>query len=320
MDEPEKTLFNPQKDFRLLSSENASLLDKEAADGWGLSSFALVEAAGRLCSASLESVFKNSGINSGENILVCAGSGNNAADALVMLREFLNRDRLISGASKNGKSCNAIVLLSRFSLPGENTPRDEAVKALQAMGVPVAAWNGKEQTAELFRNAQLIIDGIAGTGIKKPLEGIPLEMLNAVNEERSIRQCRVVSIDIPSGAHDAWKPGMPVVHADFTLAVQPLKIVLYSPALRPFCGTIIPVTGIFPGALLQKYGGSELLVWEKISLCIPPVAHDAYKYTRGVCEIHAGKIGTSGAARLAAAGASAVGAGLIRLVLDDELY
>jgi NAD(P)H-hydrate epimerase len=39
-----------------------------------------------------------------------------------------------------------------------------------------------------------------------------------------------------------------------------------------------------------------------------------------VAEIHAGNTGSAGAARIAAAGASAAGAGLVRIVVDDPLY
>jgi len=312
-----------QDSSRLITPENSSALDKEASASWGLDPFALVEAAGRACAFAMEKELPDA-ISAGP-LLVCAGSGNNGADAMVMLRVIL---------MKNSKLRNATVLLSRFPAPGENNPRSEAIKALQMMGVPVIAWNGIENTLDLFRNAALIIDGIAGTGISGALEGIPLEMVTAINEKRNTVRgggstaCRegaplpvlVVSIDVPSGGGSGWKPAFPVIHADYTLAVEPLKTVLYTPALRPCCGKIIPVRGIFPQQLLARYGDAELLRWEDRRAAILPVPPDAYKYRRGVVEIHAGSTGSAGAARIAAAGASAAGAGLVRLVVDDSLY
>jgi hypothetical protein len=53
---------------------------------------------------------------------------------------------------------------------------------------------------------------------------------------------------------------------------------------------------------------------------IPAVPPDAYKYTRGVAEIRAGSPGSAGAARIAARGAQAAGAGLVRLAVDAALY
>ncbi|MDR2663416.1 MAG: hypothetical protein LBC31_10520, partial [Treponema sp.] len=295
----------------LVSAETAASLDREAAAAWGLSPFALVEAAGRACAAALTAALGEAPCRA---VLVCAGPGNNGADALVMLRSLLTAGNR-SGIRK------AAVLLSRLPGDGEYSPRSEAVKALVSMGIPVTAWNGN---LELFSRASLIIDGIAGTGIRGALEEIPLAMVRALNEEKLRRKkdCRVLSIDVPSGAGDAWKPGFPAAAADYTFAVEPLKTALYTPALRPRCGKIVPVTGIFPPPLLDRCAdrGAELLRWENVRTRIPPVPPEAYKYTRGTVEIHAGSPGFAGAARLAAAGASAAGAGLVRLVVDDELY
>jgi NAD(P)H-hydrate epimerase len=286
----------------LVSAESAAALDREASASWGLNPFALVEAAGRSCAEALGPLLRR-----GEKLLACAGPGNNGADALVMLRGLLMRDPSLAAG--------AAALLSRFPGEGEQSPRSAAVQALGAMGVPVLSWKGDDAAV---RDASLIIDGIAGTGIRGPLEGSPLEMVQALAAAGD--KDRIVSIDIPSGAGEQWRPGFPVVDAGCTLAVEPVKAALYTPALRPRCGTIIPVRGIFPPALLGRYRDADLLAWETMGGAVPPAPPDAYKYIRGVVEIHAGSSGFAGAARLAAAGASAAGAGLIRLVADDELY
>jgi NAD(P)H-hydrate epimerase len=306
----------------LVSPGRAAILDREASQSWGLSPFALVEAAGRACAGAFLPHIRDN-----ETILACAGPGNNGADALVMLRSLLMNDpRRIR---------SAMVLLSRFPAEEEKTPRSEALRALKAMGLPVAAWN--DGAAEMIQTASLVIDGLAGTGMRGALEGIPLEMVNAVNGEKAKRrdtqsrngteEFRIVSVDIPSGAGEPAgaklpdrESSSPVIYADYTLAIEPFKTVLYVPVIRPCCGKIIPVNGIFPPALLEKYGDAELLYWEQTSRDIPPVSGDDYKYSRGVTEIHAGSSGAAGAARIAAAGAGAAGAGLVRLAVDDELY
>jgi len=323
------------RNVSLVSPENAASLDRTASASWGLSPFALVEAAGRACARALKknvTLFHNDGraarsISAGA-IVVCAGPGNNGADALVMLRSLLMTACLLCGKA-GAKPALPTVLLSRAPAAGENSPRSEAVKALKAMGVPIVDWEDftadffdcEANATPLFKNAALIIDGISGTGIKGALEGIPLEMATAINKRRATQDtCCVVSVDVPSGAFGAWKPGMPIVTADYTLAIEPLKTVLYTPALRPHCGAIIPVKNIFPPGLLDRYRDADLLCWEEQRTKIPPVPADAYKYVRGTVEIHAGSPGFAGAARLAAAGATAAGAGLTRLVVDDELY
>jgi NAD(P)H-hydrate epimerase len=264
-----------------------------------------------------------------------AGPGNNGADALVMLRALL-----LEGFCNEERSA---VFLSRAA--GEKAdPRSMAISALTAMGAAVYVWNDADIfTREvILKNAGLVIDGIAGTGLDGPLRGVPLEMTEAVN---ALSGPLVAAIDLPSGCADDFGPGSPVLRSDLTLAIEPVKKAIYTPVLRSFCGTIVPVTGIFPRQLLalcddwgiqpdparnhdavsapeRKPGPASSLLfgWEDARRLVPAVAPDAYKYSRGLVEIHACDYGSCGAGRIAARGASAAGAGLVRLVVDDELY
>ncbi|MDR1143910.1 MAG: hypothetical protein LBK77_06815, partial [Spirochaetaceae bacterium] len=88
----------------LVSAETAASLDREASASWGLSPFALVEAAGRACAAALISAAGEA--LRGAGVLVCAGPGNNGADALVTLRS------LLTAGNRSGIG-EAAVLVSR---------------------------------------------------------------------------------------------------------------------------------------------------------------------------------------------------------------
>jgi NAD(P)H-hydrate epimerase len=239
---------------------------------------------------------------------VLAGKGNNAADALVMLKA------LILDGYVQPSSC--IV----FSL--QTPDSSEALLAVQKLGVMVAAWDGSASVR--LAQADCILVGIAGTGLAGRLRGGALAMATAVNAvantaDSAAAPC-VVSIDMPSGNFDGWQAGMPIVAAGFTLAIEPQKLCLYTPAARPYAGNIIPVGGIFPPALIEQYREAELVEWETASAMIPTVAKTAHKYERGLVEIRAGSPGYAGAAYLAARGAQAAGAGLVRLLVDPSLY
>jgi NAD(P)H-hydrate epimerase len=303
---------------RLLSAEAAGALDAEAA-AWGLDPFALVEAAGRACAAALVRGFPQVW-EKPSRVLVMAGSGNNGADALVMLRALILEGRLPRD--------EAAAILSRLPQEDERNPRSEAVRALRAMGAAVYPWEAAPD--QLPAQAAIIIDGIAGTGLRGPLHGTAAAMAAAIVTARAAAMAEakagggepplVVSVDIPSGLFDAWRPGMPLVEADATLGIAPLKQALYKPPARPFAGTILPVEGIFPPALIEKYAGPELIRAEEALTRIPRIRGDAHKYRRGLVEIRAGSLGSAGAARIAARGAQAAGAGLVRLVVDEALY
>jgi NAD(P)H-hydrate epimerase len=130
----------------------------------------------------------------------------------------------------------------------------------------------------------------------------------------------ILAIDVPSGASDDWEEGMPLIRADATAAIEPRKAMLYTPAIRPFAGTLVPVEEIFPAPLLDSIEGPELLDWEQVHPRLGKIKKDAYKQKRGMVKIRGGSPGFPGAPGIAARGAQAAGAGLVRLIVDDELY
>ena len=297
----------------LAITAGAKALDAEAGESWGLDSFALVEAAGRACAQ----VFLNIDLPGDlffrcRKIAVLAGSGNNAADALVMLRA------LILGKKTVAENC-CVYMAKPENADNPKTPLSQAVLALQKIGVAVKAWENAKaafaQSAGVLENRLTVIDGIAGTGLRGALHGAALEMAEAANSA----DATVVSIDMPSGAFDNWKPGMPMVRADFTIAVEPHKTCLYFAAQRQNAGTILAATGIFPQALMLKHMEAELVSWESATCRIKSVQPATHKYGRGVVQIMAGSPGFTGAARLCAMAAQAAGAGIVRLLADQEI-
>jgi NAD(P)H-hydrate epimerase len=310
----------------LISAETAQALDREAAESWGLDPFALVEAAGRACAGLFAQALSSAGEGPapGKRTLAAAGPGNNGADALVMLRALIMEGFIPAAA--------ATALLTRLPAPEERSPRAWALRGLVKMGVPVLVWPDPA-CGQALAAADIILDGIAGTGLRGPLRGAPGELAAAINALKSApevptgewewdsrRRPLVASVDLPSGNFEAWEPGMPLVKADMTLAIEPLKEVLYRPSARPFAGTILPVGGVFPPALTAACPGAELIRWDTVRDRIPRVPPEAHKYQRGVAEIRAGAPGFPGAPRIAARAAQAAGAGLVRLVVDPGIY
>jgi ADP-dependent NAD(P)H-hydrate dehydratase / NAD(P)H-hydrate epimerase len=300
----------------LLSAEDSRALDKEAQDEWGFNVFSLIEAAGRL---SAEILLRRYGELFGRNprISVFSGTGNNGADALVMLRHWI-----LTGITE-ATSC--VLVISRRPNNSEISPWTEILKSLEKMNVPILVWNGEEGggkicNSDIIFDSDILIDGISGTGISGPLHGPTMEMVNAINTRG--KKPFVVSVGLPSGNSDNWKSGMPIVKADLTLAVDPQSRCLYTPATRPYAGIIESVNGIFPKEIINRYRNcsAELLDWKSARLRISAVKAYAHKYERGTVEIRAGAAGTAGAALIAGRGAQAAGAGLVRLVVDDEIY
>ena len=292
----------------LAYTERARSMDTEASEQWGLDPFALVEAAGRVCAE----VFIHTFLKNRKDLTfaILAGNGNNAADALVMLRA------LVLSGYVQPSSC--MVYISREQTGNSRTPLSLSLLSVKKLGIPITVWN---ENGAALANTNIIIDGIAGTGLNGPLHGAALSMTESANNVRHDHGGPlVVSIDIPSGNFDGWQPGMPIITAHATLAIEPQKLCLYSPLSRPHAGTVLPVGSIFPPELIQKYSDAELVTWGHAAARIPCIPVTAHKYERGLVEIRAGSAGATGAARLAAMGAQAAGAGLVRLIVDPSLY
>ena len=318
-----------RSDRLLVSAEIANTIDEEAQLEWGFNIFALIEAAGRCCAEVFAKAFPKFFQNQNKpRVTIVAGTGNNGVDAMVMLRYWI-----LAGLAEPSSSA---LVLNRLPKDGESSPRSELIKSLRKMKVRILIWDGDLGEAvgrasdDVLAHSDIIVDGIAGTGTKGALNGAALEMAQAVNTHRAktraacgqnpARQIFVVSVDIPSGNSDSWEPEMPIIEADLTLAIEPLKACMYTPAARPYAGIILPVTGIFPQKIISRYDGTELLDWEEMRERIPTIRPDAYKNERGTVELWAGSPGFTGAALIAARGAQAAGAGLVCLMADDDIH
>ncbi|MCL2069545.1 MAG: bifunctional ADP-dependent NAD(P)H-hydrate dehydratase/NAD(P)H-hydrate epimerase [Treponema sp.] len=305
----------------IVSTDTARALDQEAQQSWGFNVHALIEGAGRLCAQALYQAVieeREDFFNSPQNITVAAGTGNNAADAMVILRSWI-----LSGLVE---AHSTYVLLTRLPGDDEQAPWVDLLYSLQQMKVWISVWDGEEGAGNgeaILVCSDLIIDGISGIGISGPLQGAAAQMADSINAQKKKalpNRGLVASVDVPSGLSDQWEDGWPAVNADICLSIEPEKFCLYSPAARPLAGKILAIKGVFPAELVSRCQGFELMEWEQINGRIPKIRPDAYKHERGTAGIWAGSPGATGAALIAARGAQAAGAGLVRLIADDDIY
>lgn len=117
-------------------------------------------------------------------VLVLAGPGNNGGDAL-------------ETAAHLGHA-GAQVTILHFD-PG-GTPAPERVAALQRARSSPARFADREQIAEpagLFGGTDwtLVVDGLFGIGLARPITGIMAALVEAVNA----LPCPIVALDVPSG-------------------------------------------------------------------------------------------------------------------------
>ncbi|MFA5571445.1 MAG: NAD(P)H-hydrate dehydratase [Sphaerochaetaceae bacterium] len=239
------------------------------------------------------------------DILVIAGGGNNGGDALVMAKEiFLQQKHNITVlfvGTKKSQLCQIQYDICRTL----EIPLYDALNQEGAL---------KPIVQQLIEKSTLIIDGIAGTGLKGPLREDVASLVRLINESSAF----TLSIDAPSGYSDTLTPRHPHVHSDVTVTMGLKKVGAFHPAYRPSWGKIVQVNPSFPPALLKKAEARAHLVHLE-DLYIPPISETTHKYERGHVALFAGSKRYSGAARLASEGAFSSRCGLVSLYCDSDV-
>lgn len=269
---------------------------------------ALMESAGVQGWQLLESLLPESLHGGTRSIVLFAGKGNNGGDALVIGR----------CAARAGWQVTGVIAASEESLG--KLPAAH-LRTLRTMDVPVFHWPEEQEAVRTASsNADLLVDGIAGSGVRGALRA-PLDALaELISSQAAFR----AAIDVPSGLGDTWEPEFPLVRAHLTLAMGLPQRSLYEPTSRMACGIIRVVDVPFPPALLSDESlPGEILDWSsslqlRQQVLYLPAA--AYKHSRGTLYVSAGHRGTLGAALLCAHAAQRSRAGLVHLVVDDPLY
>jgi hydroxyethylthiazole kinase-like uncharacterized protein yjeF len=160
--------------------------------------------------------------------LVLAGRGNNGGDAFVVARHL----------AIHGYMSEVILIGNRDDVMGDAATN---MDIFQAMGGYVRGLDGAtgeilRELAPTFCGADLIVDGLLGTGtqggIREPYAGV----ITAVNATGS----PVVAIDIPSGMDcDTGRPLGPTIHATTTVTMAALKAGFRDPESRRYTGEVI---------------------------------------------------------------------------------
>jgi NAD(P)H-hydrate epimerase len=283
----------------LVSSTRAASIDAELKDRYGLNDDLLMETAADRLYLALKTLPAWSRVEAGAALVAVCGKGNNAGDALVMVRK---------AAFEGFREVSAIVP------PELNAVASRRLEEARRAGVRVLAMESPEAETAI-QGAGILLDGIAGTGMKGTLRA-PFGRLAA---KISAARGTVVAIDVPSGVCLGSTPGAVVVQADYTLTIAPSKLELYLPGLRSFAGTIQEVEGVFPAGCAVD-SGIVLLSESDLPGLVPALYPEAYKGSRGALGIHAGAVGTTGAAVLAARAASASGAGTVTVMCHEDAW
>lgn len=179
---------------------------------------------------------------------------------------------------------------------------------------PAAAL--QEFQSELRLPPALIVDGLFGIGLNRPLSPDWIQLIEAINATH----LPVLAIDVPSGLNaDTGEPMGAAVRASITLALGAPKEGLLASSAWPYVGRleVSPDIGLVPQDFptpLRWTLGSDFTHF-------PPVRSvDSHKGTYGHLGILAGSLGYHGAAVLAVRAALRAKPGLVTAIVPESVY
>lgn len=241
-------------------------------------------------------------------IIVFAGPGNNGGDALAVARLLAQKQYNVVAYLFNIRNhisddCNS------------NKLRLKESKRLKKFVEVTNEFDPPELTAET-----LVIDGLFGSGLNKPLSGGFASLVKYINSSA----CTVVSIDLPSGlmAEDnSYNISANVVKADYTFTLQTKKLCMYFTESQRYLGELeVLDIGLSKDWVAETPSQLSIVERDNILPLIKTRDDFAHKGRMGHALIVAGCYGMCGAAVMATKACLRAGVGKVTVHVPGRNY
>jgi NAD(P)H-hydrate epimerase len=280
----------------VFTAEEMRRVDERAIRDLGIPGATLMENAGAgAADAALAWLSAGKRSARGRRVVIVCGKGGNGGDGFVVARRLARR----------GVRCEVVLAAPADEVRGD---AGKKLRELQKSGLRPIVIDGPGQLGPRLASADLVVDGLLGTGSRGAPEGATADAIDAINASGR----PVLSLDIPSGlAADGGGPARRSVRADLTVTFAGLKRALVMPPGRELAGRVSVVDIGVPPDEVARGITTFLLEPADVSRHFPPRPRAAHKGTYGHLLVVAGSIGKTGAAALAADAAMRSGAGLV---------
>lgn len=236
----EPAVRSPSRAVQLASDlvfdrEAIRAVDQAAVEEYGIPGIVLMENAAHGLAAEATEMLKSTSLNPATTLIIC-GSGNNGGDGYALARHLHN--------------LGAEVVLAPLSPPLEES--DAGVnyaicRRMKLSEIPVDALDDFARTNDIH----LIVDAIFGTGLARPVEEKPAEVIEWINT----RARPVLAVDVPSGLDcNTGKPLGSAVRAARTVTLVGLKKGFLHPDAQKYLGEVVVADIGVPIELIRRYG------------------------------------------------------------------
>ena len=291
--------------MRAVTAEEMAAMDRTAIEVVGIPGVVLMENAGRGATEVMWRYFPDLG---GKRVAVLAGGGNNGGDGFVIARHLWQQG----------------VELDVYCLKNKEDYRGDArvnLEIIERLGLPVEEFTDSgsiERLKENLKKADLLVDGILGTGLSAQVRGFYKEVINLVNQLGR----PVLAVDLPSGL--SASSGLPLgtcIRASVTATFGLPKV---GQLVTPGCSYVghLEVVDIgLPRSVTETPDPPR--VWLEAGDLAPlvrPRHIDSHKGSFGHVLVVGGSVGKTGAGAMAGLGAARAGAGLVTLAVPISLH
>ncbi len=282
---------------------------EQEADASGLTYARMMENAGR---GLAKEILRLAHSHNDEDMqaLGLVGPGNNGGDTLVALTHL----------AEKGWQARAYLIQRK----GEADPLVERLREADGEIVISEKDEGFEQLKAFIGTADVVLDGILGTGFKLPLKAEIEHVMAAVKDASAELDWPpyVVAVDCPSGVDcDTGEASAACIPADATLTMAAVKQGLLKTPAFDLVGEIHVVNiGLADDLPSWKAVRSEVADEDLVESVLPRRSSDSHKGTFGTAFIVAGSVNYTGAALLAGKAACRIGAGLVTLAVPAPLH
>lgn len=279
--------------MKLFPCQEIALLDKLTMKMEPISSIDLMERASMQVAEWIATT-----LGSFRTLWFFAGPGNNGGDVLAVARLMADK----------GFDCT--IYLANFGKELKGDPAINLERLMDQNKVLIKRIDSESDMPGIPADV-LIIDGLFGSGLTRPLKGLAAYIIRKINQAEPL----VVSIDIPSGLlgeDNSENDLSSIIRADYTLTFQFPKISFLFPENHPFTGLweVLPID-LSPEAIAQTESNYTYLTKELITGKIKKRSKFSHKGTYGHALLIAGSYGKMGAAVLASKACLRSGVGLL---------
>ncbi len=278
--------------MKIFTNTQIRELDKYTIEHEPIKSIDLMERAARALTLAITEECPSS-----TPIVVFAGPGNNGGDALAVSRML----------SLRGYNVSVYLFNTKNHLSDDCTENKQ--RALECKSITSFVEVTREFDPPHLTRDTVVIDGLFGTGITKPLESGYASLVRYINQS----PCRVISIDIPSGLMtegNTYNIHSNIIRADITLTLHSKKLAFLFSDVQQYIGRLrVLDIGLSEEYIRKTSTPYTIIETDEIRSFLLRRSDFAHKGDMGHALLVAGSYGMAGAAVLAARACLRSGAG-----------